>query len=97
MVVVGDVGGEGSLFLYLPFLYNILCSLSLLFLSIYVPHHRGVDILFLVWILSASASALLYRDQATGRLGRNSRPRGRKVALGSPEGDKNFALNFCNF
>ena len=30
------------------------------------------------------------RDQATGRLGRNSRPRGLKVALGSPEGDKNF-------
>ena len=35
---------------------------------------------------------LLYRsssrDQATGRLGRNSRPRGLKVALGSPEDDK---------
>ena len=26
------------------------------------------------------------RDQATGRLGRNSRPRGLKVALGSPGG-----------
>ena len=37
------------------------------------------------------------RDQATGRLGRNSRPRGLKVALGSPEGDKNFALLFATF
>ena len=35
-----------------------------------------------------------FRDQATGRLGRNSRPKGLKVALGSPEGDKNFALRF---
>ena len=38
--------------------------------------------------------ATCIRDQATGRLGRNSRLKGLKVALGSPEGDKNFALRF---
>ena len=34
------------------------------------------------------------KGQATGQLGRNSRPRGLKVALGSQEGDKYFALHF---
>ena len=34
------------------------------------------------------------RGQATGRLGRNSRSRGLKVALGSPEGDKKLRPSF---